>query len=76
MPRSPAPIYVPEGKMGWWGGPDFRERCSQDDKVVLDRHRAMRTAEKTGMNAYVGRCGHWHVGHGYGRPKINQGLEV
>lgn len=59
---------VPEGRMGWWGGPDLRPRCEEHDKVAFDEEGAKRSAEKirargTNMNAYFANCGHWHVGH-------------
>lgn len=66
---TPAATYVPEARPGWWGSPDTRERCCGCDKVVFDQARAERSAAKatergTLMHAYLGQCGHWHVGHG------------
>jgi hypothetical protein len=58
-----APVYVPDEVTGFWGGPDERPRCSLDGKVIKDEAGAKRTAERAGMQAYLGKCGHWHVGH-------------
>ncbi len=60
----PAPTYVPDGRVGWWGGPDQRVRCLIDNKVVLELDRARKIAAQTDMSAYTGKCGHIHVGHG------------
>lgn len=67
--RPAAAVFVPSHRTGWWGGPDKRLRCIRDDKVVFAdeataEHRAasIRQREPT-MQAYKGRCGHWHVGH-------------
>lgn len=56
--------YVPDDLVGWWGKQDTRVRCTADDKVVLTQEKAERTAQRSGMNAYTGKCGHVHVGHG------------
>lgn len=61
-----ARIYVPEYRMGWWGGLDTRPRCSVDKKVVFDERGAKRSADKatergTPMKSYKGRCGFWHT---------------
>lgn len=67
--------YVPSNRQGWWGGPDTRVRCCTCDKVVFESQElAERSAAKVRdrehrqdgkvMQAYLGRCGHWHVGHG------------
>lgn len=75
-----APTYIPDDLMGWWGEPDKRERCSLDQKVVLkDQSSAMKKAEriqKQGENmvAYLGKCGHWHLGHS--RKKVIQNQNV
>lgn len=60
-------VFIPEGRTGWWGGPDTRLRCKADDKVVfMDKEAAERAAQKacdrgTPMKYYRGRCGHLHV---------------
>ncbi len=62
-----AATFVPPHRVGWWGGPDKRERCSRDDKVVFaDEPAARKSAEAasdrgTPMKAYLGKCGHWHT---------------
>lgn len=67
------PVYVPSGRIGWWGGPDERPRCIFDDKVALSKEDAEYKAQKIKerenrsdkmMMAY--RCkksGVYHVGH-------------
>ena len=50
------------------GGPDLRPRCEIDGKVLFTKEQAKLSAKairKRGvdMNAYKGKCGHWHVGH-------------
>ena len=70
----PARVYVPEDRMGWWGTPDKRPRCAHCGKVVFASQElaeasagkaAQREQRADGkvMQAYEGRCGHWHVGH-------------
>ena len=58
-----SPTFVPADRMGWWGDFDTRERCTKDDKVVLSKRKADMVAFRTGMSAYLGKCGHYHVGH-------------
>lgn len=70
-----AETYTPSSRIGWWGGPDMRIRCLQDDKVVFPdqaaaeqsaakiRARGNTAREDERMCAYRGKCGHWHVGH-------------
>lgn len=74
-----ASTYVPNALQGWWGGPDLRVRCTLCSKVVFDcQEKAEASAAKTRereyeqsfpwkhkneMQAYLGSCGHWHVGH-------------
>lgn len=77
-------VYVPENRRGWWGGQDTRVRCADCGKVVFpDQERAERSAAKVRereaprkdrkvMQAYLGKCGHWHVGHG--RPSAKRPL--
>lgn len=74
-----AETYVPPDRLGWWGGQDTRTRCTACGKVVFpDEAAAERSADKARcseltraprrdgkvMQAYIGQCGHWHVGHG------------
>lgn len=65
MPK--AECFFPEGRTGWWGGPDKRLRCSADDKVVFmstdDARAAAAKATERGepMIYYRGRCGHLHL---------------
>lgn len=65
MPR--AKCYVPEGRTGWWGGPDTRLRCQADNKVIfMSKEDADRAAQKAcdrgdPMKSYRGRCGHLHI---------------
>ncbi len=60
---------IPEGEIGWWGGPARRVRCRMHGKVVLSEEKAERCAFKVrekgdvGMAAYQGECSWWHVGH-------------
>lgn len=67
--QEKAPTYIPENRMAWWGELDLRERCTVDDKVVIESQAlAMKKAERIQergepMVAYLGKCGHWHVGH-------------
>jgi hypothetical protein len=74
--------YVPEAKVGWWGGSDTRVRCVRDEKVVFDTlELAEKSAEKIRgrdnrydnhlMTAYKGKCGNYHVGHSKARPLNN-----
>ncbi len=62
-----ARCYIPEERMGWWGGPDKRLRCTADDKVVFgtekdaERAAAKATARGEPMIHYRGRCGHMHI---------------
>lgn len=62
-----SPCYVPEGREGWWGGPDTRLRCRADDKVVFfseaDAQKAANKATNRGepMKWYRGKCGHLHI---------------
>lgn len=59
-----AEVFIPEGRVGWWGGPDTRLRCKADDKVVfMDKEAAERAVAKSEgrMKCYLGRCGHWHL---------------
>lgn len=58
-----SPVYIPFDRTGWWGGPDTRERCVDDDKVILTKDRAQRVANRSGMTIYIGKCGYLHVGH-------------
>lgn len=59
--------FVPDNRMGWWGGADTRERCRQSDKVVFTEERAKESARKatergTRMHAYkCNGCGAWHT---------------
>lgn len=81
-----AHVYVPADRRGWWGGQDTRPRCSCCDKVVFaDQEAAERSAAKVRereaprkdrkvMQAYLGKCGHWHVGHG--RPSARSRCDV
>lgn len=66
--------YTPISRRGWWGGPDRRPRCTEDDKVAfISQDAAERSAAKIRANrrypgdedmvAYRGKCGEWHVGH-------------
>lgn len=70
-------VYVPQGRVGWWGGPDTRPRCERTDKVAFEsqeraEHSAAKVREREGaqkggriMQAYQCKdCGQWHVGHG------------
>lgn len=74
-----AEVYIPQDRQGWWGGPDLRPRCAACHKVVFPsqahaeysaanaRNRALERAPRADgkvMNAYLGKCGQWHVGHG------------
>lgn len=70
-----SPVYritVPDQ----WGDPQRRKRCCFDGKVVLSRDRAHKLAQRLGLEAYLGICEHWHVGHaaklpgGAPRPRI------
>lgn len=72
---SAADVFVPVGRQGWWGGVDTRPRCACCGKVVFpSQERAEASAAKAAqreqrrdgkvMQAYLGKCGHWHVGHG------------
>lgn len=59
-----AEVYTPEGRTGWWGGPDTRLRCREDDKVVfVCEDDAKRAVAKAGdaMKYYRGQCGHLHL---------------
>lgn len=62
-----ARCYIPEEREGWWGGPDKRLRCTQDDKVVFateqdaERAAAKATARGEPMIHYRGRCGYLHI---------------
>ena len=62
-----AEVIIPEGRQGWWGGPDTRPRCAKCDKVVFyEVGAAQRATEKAAargqpMVHYRGRCGHLHV---------------
>lgn len=81
-----AATYTPSNRMGWWGGPDTRLRCCGCDKVVFPnqaaaegsaakvREREAPRKDRKVMQAYLGKCGHWHVGHG--RPSARSGCDV
>ncbi len=70
-----AAIYIPENRPAWRGGLDKRTRCAHCGKVVFpSQEKAEASAAKAAaretrqdgkvMQAYLGKCGHWHVGHG------------
>ena len=78
-----ADTYVPAGKLGWWGGPDTRKRCSRDGKVVFEdsesadisASRADRNSSTSGahLQSYLGRyCGHWHLSPYGHQPSIGK----
>ncbi len=75
---SQADTYVPVARFTGLGELDTRVRCSECSKVVMrDQVHAERLAAKVRvremeqgkqrgnkrMQAYLGACGHWHVGH-------------
>ena len=46
---------------GWWGGRDYRPRCIRDGKVIKTEVGATETAYRSGLFAYQGKCGYWHL---------------